>query len=114
VLETGPAVHSKNGKTVLKRVPPGGDNAAAPLVPPGPFEECRFSALSIPGPAEPQQRSELPPPNESGIRHIVVLMMENRSYDHFFGWIPNSDARQAGLTYFDATNQPHLTYHLQD
>src|SRR3954469_10628415 len=25
----------------------------------------------------------LPKPNQSGIEHIVVLMMENRSFDHF-------------------------------
>ncbi|MCW5978649.1 MAG: hypothetical protein KIT09_11255 [Bryobacteraceae bacterium] len=60
------------------------------------------------------QSSSLPPPAESGIRHIVVLMMENRSYDHFFGWVPKSDGKQAGLTYFDADNQPHSTYRLRD
>jgi phospholipase C len=41
-------------------------------------------------------------------------MMENRSYDHFFGWIPKTDGRQADLTYFDGDNQPHSTYHLSD
>jgi phospholipase C len=28
-----------------------------------------------------------------GIRHIVVLMMENRSFDHFLGWLPGADGR---------------------
>ena len=26
-------------------------------------------------------------------------MMENRSFDHFLGWLPGADGRQAGLTY---------------
>jgi phospholipase C len=28
-----------------------------------------------------------------GIKHIVVLMMENRSFDHFLGWLPGADGR---------------------
>jgi|HubBroStandDraft_1064217.scaffolds.fasta_scaffold03590_7 phospholipase C len=27
----------------------------------------------------------------SQIKHIVVLMMENRSFDHFLGWLPNAN-----------------------
>jgi phospholipase C len=38
--------------------------------------------------------------------------MENRSFDHFLGWLPNADGKQAGLTYYDAANQPHPTYEL--
>ena len=41
----------------------------------------------------------LPAPGASGIDHIVVVMMENRSFDHFFGWLPGADGKQAGLTY---------------
>ncbi|MGH8561525.1 MAG: alkaline phosphatase family protein, partial [Nevskiales bacterium] len=40
--------------------------------------------------------SQLPPPEESGIDHIVQIMMENRSFDHFLGWVPGADGRQAG------------------
>ena len=29
--------------------------------------------------------------------------MENRSFDHFLGWLPGADGKQAGLTYLDAT-----------
>ena len=29
--------------------------------------------------------SGLPKPEKSGIQHIVVVMMENRSFDHFLG-----------------------------
>jgi phospholipase C len=37
----------------------------------------------------------LPPPAASGIDHVVVVMMENRSFDHFLGWLPGADGRQA-------------------
>ncbi|PYN18411.1 MAG: hypothetical protein DMD76_29560, partial [Candidatus Rokuibacteriota bacterium] len=33
------------------------------------------------------------------IRHIVLVMMENRSFDHFLGWVPGADGQQAGLSY---------------
>ena len=36
----------------------------------------------------------LPTPASSGIEHVVVVMMENRSFDHLLGWLPNSDGRQ--------------------
>jgi phospholipase C len=43
----------------------------------------------------------LPSPAASGIEHIVVVMMENRSFDHMLGWMPNANGRQAGLSYPD-------------
>jgi phospholipase C len=54
----------------------------------------------------------LPPPARSGIDHIVVVMMENRSFDHFLGWLPKADGRQAGLSYLDAVGVSHATYPL--
>jgi phospholipase C len=30
-----------------------------------------------------------------GIDHVVVVMMENRSFDHFLGWMPNADGLQS-------------------
>ena len=44
----------------------------------------------------------LPDPKTSGIEHIVLVMMENRSFDHFLGWVPNADGIQKGLVYQDA------------
>ena len=41
-------------------------------------------------------RPSLPEPARSGIDHIVVVMMENRSFDHYLGWLPGADGRQAG------------------
>jgi phospholipase C len=54
----------------------------------------------------------LPLPADSGIEHVVVLMMENRSFDHFLGWLPGADGQQAGLTYLDRYRVPHDTHHL--
>lgn len=52
------------------------------------------------------------PPDQSGIDHIIVVMMENRSFDHFLGWIPGTNGKQAGLTYLDPQGKPHNTYPL--
>ncbi|MDT5015186.1 MAG: phospholipase, partial [Mycobacterium sp.] len=38
----------------------------------------------------------VPLPDASGIDHIVVVMMENRSFDHFLGWMPGADGVQSG------------------
>src|SRR3989454_2094573 len=54
----------------------------------------------------------LPDPAASGIEHVVVFMMENRSFDHLLGWLPGADGRQAGLTYLDAAGAPHATFPL--
>jgi phospholipase C len=54
----------------------------------------------------------LPQPETSGIDHIVVVMMENRSFDHLLGWLPAADGRQAGLTYLDRDGAEHATHHL--
>ena len=60
----------------------------------------------------------LPRPGQSGIKHVVVVMMENRSFDHFLGWLPQvnpaADGKQAGLTYRDRYRVPHQTHHLTE
>src|SRR5258707_672719 len=53
--------------------------------------------------------AKLPPPAGSGIDHVVVVMMENRSFDHLLGWLPGAEGKQAGLTYTDAAGVPHPT-----
>jgi phospholipase C len=65
-----------------------------------------------PMPAAVSQVSTLPPPAVSGIDHIVVVMMENRSFDHFLGWLPDADGRQRGLTYLDSAGVAHATHRL--
>jgi len=51
-------------------------------------------------------------PATSGIDHVVVVMMENRSFDHFLGWLPGADGRQAGLRFTDRYGLRHATHHL--
>jgi phospholipase C len=53
-----------------------------------------------------------PSPSASQIEHIVVVMMENRSFDHFLGWLPGSRGTQAGLSYLDSEGEAHPTWHL--
>jgi phospholipase C len=43
------------------------------------------------------------PRGSRGVRHIVVLMMENRSFDHFLGWLPGADGRH-NLTFVSAVD----------
>jgi phospholipase C len=65
--------------------------------------------------ASAQEGLEIPTlltPEESGIEHIVVVTMENRSFDHFLGWLPGANGIQAGLTYTDASGTPYDTYPL--
>lgn len=54
----------------------------------------------------------LPNPGDSGIEHIVVVTMENRSFDHLLGWLPNADGKQAGLTFADKNGVSQSTYSL--
>ena len=56
----------------------------------------------------------LPDPGRSGIDHIVVVMMENRSFDHYLGWLPGADGRQSGLSYLDRDGIRRATHHLHD
>ncbi len=49
---------------------------------------------------------------KSAIRHIVVLTMENRSFDHLLGWVPGADGTQAGLNYPDSSGSLHPTHAL--
>ncbi|MES1994428.1 MAG: alkaline phosphatase family protein [Pseudomonadota bacterium] len=54
----------------------------------------------------------LPNPEESGIDHIVVVMMENRSFDHMLGWVPGANGIQQGLSYADISGAAHPTFAL--
>jgi len=69
-------------------------------------------ALGVGSTAGAARVRALPKPQQSGIQHIVVCCMENRSFDHFAGWIPGADGRQAGLTYTDANGAAYPTYPL--
>jgi phospholipase C len=58
------------------------------------------------------QEQTLPAPDASGIEHIVVVMMENRSFDHLLGWLPGGNGTQAGLSYVDKRGEAHPTFRL--
>jgi phospholipase C len=62
--------------------------------------------------AKAQRRRHLPAPKNLPIDTFVVLMMENRSFDHYLGWMPGADGRQAGLSYVDLAGQSHATHRL--
>jgi phospholipase C len=59
--------------------------------------------------ARRQRRQRLPSPRNMPVDTIVVLMMENRSFDHYLGWMPEADGRQAGLSYVDKQGRRHAT-----
>jgi phospholipase C len=54
----------------------------------------------------------LPVPEASQIEHIILVMMENRSFDHLLGWLPGANGRQAGLLYTDKAGESHPTMQL--
>ncbi len=60
----------------------------------------------------PAARRALPDPATCGLDHIVVLCMENRSFDHFLGWVPGAKGKQAHLPYLDDAGGQHVTHHL--
>jgi phospholipase C len=62
--------------------------------------------------AHRQTQFPLPRPRDVPLDTIVVLMMENRSFDHYFGWYDKADARNTGLTYPDKDGNPVRTHRL--
>jgi phospholipase C len=59
-----------------------------------------------------QSATPFPSPQNMPIDTFVVLMQENRSFDHYFGWHPNADGRNAGLSYPDDMGNQHGTHPL--
>jgi phospholipase C len=57
-------------------------------------------------------RPPLPDPSTSGIDHIVLVTMENRSFDHLLGWVPNAESAQAGRTLTDAFGTARASFAL--
>ena len=54
--------------------------------------------------------SGLPSPRNLPVDHFVVLMMENRSFDHYFGWVAEADAVQQ-QSYLDPAGNSVPTRH---
>src|SRR4051794_11773402 len=67
-----------------------------------------------PGTSTASRRSSRPQPvgdpKRAPFDHVVILMMENRSFDHLLGWLPGADGRQAGLSYPDLDGKSHPTW----
>jgi phospholipase C len=59
-----------------------------------------------------QRRAHLPAPRNLPIDTFVVLMMENRSFDHYLGWLPGADGHQGGLQFTDRNGQTQETRRL--
>jgi len=57
-------------------------------------------------------RAALPDPREAPFDTVVVLMLENRSFDHLLGWLPGANGRQAGLAYLDKAGTLQPTFPL--
>jgi len=58
--------------------------------------------------------TRLPDPASAPFDTVVVMMMENRSFDHMLGWLPGADGKQAGLTFPDLQGTPVPTFDLGD
>lgn len=71
----------------------GGDSPAPSIVDvPSPGAGDRYSL----------PRPSLPDPANSGIDHIVLVTMENRSFDHFLSWVPGAEGMPANQQFTDA------------
>ena len=59
-----------------------------------------------------QAAAPLPSPSNMPIDTFVVLMQENRSFDHYLGWRTDADGKNAGLSYPDDDGVMHPTHSL--
>jgi len=57
------------------------------------------------------RHAPLPPPRNVPIDHFVVLMMENRSFDHYFGWASHDADASQRQTFPDADGTQVATRH---
>src|SRR3954470_9299142 len=57
------------------------------------------------------RRNPLPRPRNVEIDHFVILMMENRSFDHYFGWLNGVADGVQHQAYRNAQGQPVQTRH---
>lgn len=55
-------------------------------------------------------RPALPSPAASGVDFIVLVTMENRSFDHFIGWVSGAEGMPANLRYNDAFGTPQTPF----
>src|SRR5665213_2495603 len=58
---------------------------------------------------KPVRTGGITDPKKAPFDTVVVLMMENRSFDHLLGWMPGVNGKQAGLKYPDLQGKPART-----
>ena len=97
----------------MKRSPPSFDASRRRLLSGLATAGAGAAVLSACG-SDPQSQAEapLPAPQDIPIDRFVVVMMENRSFDHYLGWVPGADGIQAGMNFIDKNGQTHATYAL--
>jgi len=68
------------------------------------------AATKVPAKAKkPVRTGGITDPTKAPFDTVVVLMMENRSFDHLLGWMPGVNGKQAGLKYPDLHGKPART-----
>ena len=85
----------------------GGDDGGAPTAPVVPDLPQSTTAAR-----QALARPALPDPASSGIDHIVLVTMENRSFDHYLGWVPGAEGLPPGVRLSDAFGQVHSMFPL--
>jgi len=117
MIRSGPILEGYD-MTVSRRELLAGAAATSAVVAAGGLGGARADAAPAHHPHEHEHEHEhehkLPKPKHSGLDHIVFMCMENRSFDHFLGWVPGARGRQRGLSYPDDAGVLHPTHHLQD
>jgi phospholipase C len=69
---------------------------------------CAFERGATP---EATIGSEYPIGDEIPIDHIIILMQENRSFDHYFGAMPGVDGIPTGASNPDGSGTPVMPFH---
>ncbi|MDP3857179.1 MAG: alkaline phosphatase family protein [Stagnimonas sp.] len=54
----------------------------------------------------------LPAAKNAGFDKVVLVMLENRSFDHYLGWVPGADGVQAGTKLLDGGGTVRESYDL--
>lgn len=95
--------------------PPGYDAGPVTRIPEAEAAANRASCTYGRG-AMPWQTigEEHPIGDDIPIDHIIILMQENRSFDHYFGMMPGVEGIQGGATNPDAAGTPVSTFHASD
>jgi phospholipase C len=83
----------------------GSDDKSGTVTPTSPIGAIPPDRANLPRPV-------LPSPATSGIDHIVLVTMENRSFDHMLGWVPGAEGSQSNRQYTDAFGQVQTTFSL--